>query len=257
MTIPTIEIMTVDIKNSYKRAFSIKKTPIILILFFIFSFINLYAQEKIFKTAEDLFINNKPNEAIPLFISALQQEPNNEKIYLFLGISYAQTKNYNKSVETFLEGARKAPKDRDVFYYNAGNIYYILGQYVPADEMYSRALKENANNKHVYLNRANTRLNMQMYEEALADYKVFLAFDHQNYQRESILKLINILESKLTFEKELKIEEEQRKLAEERRRQELLNEVLGSLKNVGSETRNVSAGTEKIGDYAEELDLKE
>ena len=229
----------------------------LVILLFINCFINLYGQEKIFQTAESFFLNNKPVDAIPLFVSALQQEPNNEKIYLMLGICYAQTKNYGKAVETFQEGAKKALKERDIFYYNAGNIYYIMGQYVPAEEMYSRAVKENGNNGDIYLNRANTRLNMKMYEEAASDYKIYLAFDPQNHQRESISKLISVLESKLSYEKQLKEEEEQRKLAEEKRRQALLNEVLGSLKNVGDETRNVSAGSEKIGDYAEDLDLEE
>ncbi len=230
---------------------------IFIILLFINSFINLHGQEKLFKSAEELFLNNKPADAIPLFVTALQQDPNNEKIYMMLGISYAQTKNYTKAIETFQEGAKKALKDRDIFYYNAGNIYYVTGQYVPANEMYSKAIRENGNNADIYLNRANTRLNMQMYEDAVADYKVYLALDPQTYQRESILKLIGILEGRLAHEKQLKEEEEQRRLAEEQRRQELLNEVLGSLKNVGDETRNVSAGSEKISDYEEELDLNE
>jgi len=248
--------MTKYIKNSYNRAYIMKnKSYIILIVLFITSFINLYAQEKILQTAEELFMNNKPADAIPLFIVALQQEPNNEKIYLMLGISYAQTKNYSKAVETFQEGGRRALRDKDVFYYNAGNIYYIMGQYVPADEMYSRAVRENGSNGDIYLNRANARLNMQMYDEALADYKIYLAFAPQNYQRESIVKLINLLENKLVYEKNLREEEELRRLAEERRREELLSEVLGSLQNVLDETRSVSAGAERVTDSREELDL--
>ena len=202
-------------------------------------------------------MNNKPSDAIPLFISAMQAEPNNEKIYLMLGISYAQTKNYGKAVETFQEGARKALRDKDIFYYNAGNIYYIMEQFVPADEMYSRALRENGNNGDIYLNRANTRINMQMYEEALADYKIYLAFDPENYQRESISKLINVLENKLVTEKQFKENEELRKIVDEKRRQELLDEVLDSLKNITEETRNVSADSEKISDYKEELNLED
>lgn len=248
--------MIIDIKNSYNRAFTMKKASfILLILLLIISFINLYAQEKIFQTAEDMFMDNKPADAIPLLIVASQQEPNNEKIYLMLGISYAQTKNYSKAIEAFQEGAKKAYKDRDLFYYNAGNIYYIMGQYVPAEEMYSRAIKENGSNGDIYLNRANSRLNMKMYEEALGDYRVYLAFDPENYQKESITRLIALLENKLAHEKQLKEEEEQRRLAEEKRREELLNEVLGSLKNVGDETRSVSADAERVSDYREELDL--
>ena len=256
MPIPTIEIMTKDIKNPYNTAYIMKKTlSTILILLFFTSFFNLYAQEMIFQAAEELFMNNQPADAIPLFISALQHDPTNDKIYMMLGISYAQTRNFNQAVETFLEGARRASRDRDIFFYNAGNIYFIMGEYASANEMYSRAIMENRNNGNIYLNRANARLNMQMFEEALADYRVYLVFNPQCHQRESIFQLINLLDNRVAQERELREAEEQRRLAEERRRQELLEEVLGSLQNVIGETRGASAGSERVSGYIEELDL--
>ena len=53
-------------------------------------------------------MNNQPSDAILLFISALYADPNNEKIYMMLGISYPQIKKYIKTIETFQERARKA-----------------------------------------------------------------------------------------------------------------------------------------------------
>lgn len=200
-------------------------------------------------------MNNQPSDAIPLFISALHADPNNEKIYMMLGISYAQTQNYIRAIETFQEGARKAVRERDTFYFNAGNIYFIMEEYASADEMYSRAIAENRNNGHIYLNRANARLNMQMHEEAVADYRIYLAFNPSSLQRESILQLIGLLEARAAHERQVREEEEQRRIAEEKRRQELLDEVLGSLQNVLSETRGTSAGVERVSDYREELDL--
>jgi hypothetical protein len=53
------------------------------------------------------------------------------------------------------------------------------------------------------------------------------------------------------------LEEEMKRLADEQRKQDLLRDVLDSLKNVGEETRKVSAESETISDYGEELDLKD
>jgi len=237
-----------------------KNKNILLIIIFIFSFYNLnilYSQENLFDKGEKLFMDNKPQEASVVLLGALEQSPDNEKIYLMLGTAYAQLKNYDKAVAYFKDGARKAYKDKELFYYNAGNIYYLMEQYPLADEMYSRALRENSSRGNIYLNRANARLNMAMKSEAVADYKLYMTFEPENYQKDNIKKLIALLETQAEAEQIKKQEEEFRKIAEEQRKQDMLKEVLDSLKQVGQETRKVSAGTEKIGDYEEELELKE
>jgi tetratricopeptide (TPR) repeat protein len=239
---------------------NMKNKNILLILIFIFSFYNLYSlfsQENLFEKGEKLFMENKPQEAVSVLLGALEQSPDNEKIYLMLGTSYAQLKNYDKAVNYFKDGARKAYKDKDLYFYNAGNVYYLMEQYPLADEMYSRALRENSSRGIIYLNRANTRLNMSMKEDAVADYKLYLTLDPENYQKDNIRKLIALLETRAEAEQIKKQEEELRKIAEEQRKQDMLREVLDSLKQIGQETRKVSAGTEKISDYEEELELKE
>ena len=197
------------------------KKPLVIILLFIISF-NLYAQEKIFQMAEDFFLNDRPNEAIPLLIAAMQQDPSNAQIYMMLGISYTQTGNFTRAAETFLEGARRASRERDMFYFNAGNIFYIMGQYAQADEMYSKAIAENRSNGNIYLNRANARLNLQRFEEAIADYRIFLAFEPNNHQRESILQLIALIEARLTQQRAREAEQERQRIAEEQRQRELI-----------------------------------
>ncbi len=234
-----------------------KNKPIFLILLFIVPFINLSAQENMLEKGEKLFMENKPVEAIPVLTASLSQFPDNDKTYMMLGIAYSQTKNYEKAVSSFKDGARKALRDRDLFYYNAGNIYYLMEQYPLAEEMYSRAIRENGSRGSLYLNRANARLSMDMKEDAVSDYRVYLSIEPENYQKDSILRLIALLEKNAQDEKARKQEDELRKVAEEQRKQEMLKDVLDSLKDVGQETRKVSAGTEKIGNYDEELELKE
>ena len=52
---------------------------------------------------ERLFIENKPDEALPLLLEALNADSANEKIYLYLGVIYEQLdlpeKDYRKGME--------------------------------------------------------------------------------------------------------------------------------------------------------------
>lgn len=227
-----------------------------MILFFI-SLFNLFSQDRVFERGEALFMENKPAEAIPLLLSSLEKNPENEKLYMMLGISYSQTGNYANAVNYFKDGARVSAGEKDIYFYNAGNIYYLMGEYQLAEDMFSRALRENRNKGSIYLNRANARLMLGRKEDAVNDYKTFLVLDPLNYQKDSVEKLIALLETKARQETARKQEEEARRIAEEQRREELLRDVLDSLKQVSQETRKVSAETETISDYQEDLELKE
>ena len=218
--------------------------------------VNSYS-ESLFEKGELLFRENRTAEAVSILQGALEKEPENEKIYLYLGFSYAGLGDYDKSVKFFREGAQKSLAEKDVYYYNAGNIYYLKGDFTLAEGMFTQAVKANGGNTAGYLNRANSRLKLDMKKEALSDYRIYLNLEPATYQRESIEKLIALLESDIEDEKIREEEKQVRKQAEEERRKALLEDVLNSLENVGKETRNISAESEKIDDYKEELELEE
>ena len=226
-----------------------------LLMFFIPG-INIYS-ETLFEKGEALFLENKLQEASAVLEGALEKDPNNSRIMLYLGFSYAGLKNYEKSIEMFKNGARTSVSEKDKFYYNAGNMYYISGKYTLAEDMFTQAIRYNGSNTASYLNRANSRLKMMNKSEALSDYRLFLNLEPENYQKESIEKLISLLEGEITSDRIKKEEEEARKIAEEERRKALLEDILNSLEDVGSETKNISAESEKIEDYEEELELEE
>ena len=123
--------------------------------------------------------------------------------------------------------------------------------------MFTQAIRYNGSNTASYLNRANTRLKMMNKSEAVSDYRLFLNLEPENYQRESIEKLISLLEGEISADRIKKEEDAARKAAEEERRKALLEDILNSLEEVGSETKNVSAESEEIDDSIEELELEE
>lgn len=230
---------------------------LIILYYFFVVLVVVFPQDSAFEKGEELFLQNKPSEAIPLLLAALNVSPNNQDIYLMLGVAYSQINELEKAVEYFKNGGAKALKDKDIFYYNAGNIYYLLEQYSQAENMYSFAVGYNSSKGGIILNRANARLELGKKMEAVADYKAFLQIEPDNYQKDSILTIVTLLEQTVKDEELFKQQEEVRKLAEEQRKKEMLQDVLNSLDNISSETRKVSASTEEISDYQEELELED
>ncbi len=228
---------------------------------------------------EQLFLQNKPQEAKILFEKALAEEPKNEKIYLYLGIVYEQLDLNEEAISIMEKGLEYANKYRPVFYFNIGNNYLVRQQYEEAAAMYSRAIEENEDYARAYLNRANTEVSTGKYEAAIADYRLFLSLEPDTAQKQQIEKMIatlsRVLEEerqRIAEEKRLKEEEEKRRLEEERLRKEeeerlarerearqkaLLDSVLQSLDEASTETTNLSAESEDIEDFEDDLDIED
>ena len=142
---------------------------------------------------EALFVQNKPRIAQPLLESALNEDPTNEKIYLYLGIIYQQLGDPQKAIDVLKRGLNIATSFKDLFYYNMGNDFFSRKQYNLAEESYNSALSTNHNLAEAYLNRANARLQLQSYAGALADYTLFLQMKPQDPQRPNIEKVMALI----------------------------------------------------------------
>ena len=198
---------------------------------------------------EQLFLENKPREALPHLEKALYENPREEKIYLYLGIVYEQLNDTEKSIQILKRGLNVSQGYKDLFYYNLGNNHFRMQEFTVAEQMYSNALQVNGALEVAYLNRANARLELQSYQEARQDYIDYLRLDPDTPQRENIEKLIALLGQV--------IEDAERKRLEELERQKaLLDEVMNSLQNASEDTRNLSAGSEQIQEEYEEIDIE-
>jgi tetratricopeptide (TPR) repeat protein len=143
---------------------------------------------------ERLFLDNKPQEALPYLEKALYETPKNEQVYLYLGIIYEQLGETEKAVQIFKRGLRVAEQHKDLFYYDLGNVLFKQGEFTLAEQMYTNALDVNGQLHEAYLNRANTRLEMESYSAAREDYITYLRLDPTAPQRENIEKMITMLE---------------------------------------------------------------
>lgn len=199
---------------------------------------------------ERLFLENKPGAALPHLEKALYENPQEEKIYLYLGIVYEQLQNTDKSIQIMRRGLNVATSTKDLLYYNLGNNHFRRGEYTLAEQMYSSALEIDSGLEDAYLNRANARLKLESYPAARQDYIDYLRLAPNTPQRENIEKIIALLGGILE-------QQEQQRLAELERQKALMNEVLGTLQNASEDTRNLSAGSESIQEEYEEIDIAE
>jgi len=199
---------------------------------------------------EALFIANKPQEARPLLEGALDEDPGNERIYLYLGIVYQQLGDLQRAIEVLKRGLNVAAEYKDVLYYNIGNDFFARKEYTFAEEMYTSAVSANRNLAEGYLNRANARLQLEGYEGAIADYTLYLQLKPQDPQRPKIEEVVRLLRQALD-------EKEKKHLDELARQKALMNDVLNSLNNAGEDAKNLSVVSIKAKDDPMDVDIKD
>jgi tetratricopeptide (TPR) repeat protein len=212
--------------------------------------LSVFGASAFFEKGEALFVQNKPQDAQPLLESALNEDPSNEKTYLYLGIIYQQLGDPQKAIDVLKRGLNVATSLKDLFYYNMGNDYFSRKEYSFAEESYNSALAANRNLAEAYLNRANTRLQLQNYAGALADYTLFLQMKPQDPQRPNIEKVMALIRG-------VQDELEKSRLAEAAKQQALMNDVLNSLNNAGEDTKNLSVESIKGQNDPVDVDIKD
>jgi tetratricopeptide (TPR) repeat protein len=244
--------------------------------------------QSVFQRGEELFMQNKPQEAAVLLENALAQDPRNEKIYLYLGIAYEQLGNHEKAVAILQKGLEAAVLYREQFFFNMANNYAAGGDNEKAWEMYSKALEAKGTLSDAYLNRANVEIKLDRLDEALRDYRLYLAMEPYAAQRPQIEQMIRLIETvqadrlleaerqRIAEEEKKRIDEERRRAEEERKRQEeedrrvaeekrrreeearqkaLLEEVLKSLQMSAEDASHLSAEKESIIEDRQDVDI--
>lgn len=235
-----------------------------------------------FSEGEAQFARNKPHEAIVLFEQAAQSENSNPLVYNYLGLSYYQTGQMQKALDTFLTGTQKDGTNKRVLYYNAGNTAFAMGLLLEAENYFSLSCIADPSFAPSFLNRANTRVRLQKLADASDDYTKYLGLYPLSPQKEEIQRLLLLLsaeieqkkleqerlamEAQRLKEQESRIAQElalqkaeqekadaEKAAAEAERRRLLMEEIAASLQN--TESTNLSAGSEGVMEYTYESEL--
>ncbi|MBI9106839.1 MAG: tetratricopeptide repeat protein [Spirochaetales bacterium] len=213
--------------------------------------------QNMFKEGEALLLDNRLSDAAVMFEAVIDQDPANSAAYLYLGYIYEVKQDYNSAVMVLSQGLTAVDRDQDKFYFNIANNYFKDGDYKSAAEMYSKAVRSRTGFAEPYLNRANCRVKTEEYSLAVRDYRLYLNMKPAAPQRSSIEKMISMLELTIVEDEKRREDDERRRLTEAARQKALLDSVLNSLSNAGSDTTNLSAESENIEDIELELDIED
>ena len=215
----------------------------------------LAAQDS-FAKGEDLFMQNKPQEALQYLESAVAEDPAHVQAFLYLGIAYLQLNRADDAIAAYqkilpLGGAQTAK-----IAFNLGNAYFVKGDYAHAKESYTQAIASDPSYASAYLNRANALVKNGELSNALADYQAFLDIDSGSPKRDQVVKLIAFIKAQFAAEEQRRAAAEQAAKAEVDRKKKLLDEVAGSLQAAAEDSKGLSAGTEDVQDYNNDFELQ-
>ena len=223
----------------------------------------------VFDQAIEAFRYDRTEEAISLFQSAIQNEPNQELAHRYLGIAYEQSRQWDRAESVYrrgLESGSVSPAEKARIAAQLASLYQRQGRYEEALGAYSSAVQYDSALAAAYLNRANVKVNLEEFESAVNDYRTYLSVKPDSWQRPQIEQMISLLTTEVQKQREEEearrraAEEQQRREEERRQREEeqrraLLNSVLDSLNTAGTETENLKADAEEIQNYEEDLDI--
>ena len=222
---------------------------IIIILIFI-CFNGVFAQTS-FEQGAELYHYNKPAEARLFLEAALNAEPGNELIYYYLGIVYRQLNENEKAITILQHGLDVSYTLKDKMFHRIGLNFLDLEENSLAEEMFTSSININSQFAESYLDRANARIELEEYNNALSDYEIYLVINPFTKQRVQIEAIIEALKG---------FKEEAARLENEQLENEkaLLNDVLNSLKNASDDAKNLSVDSDIIlEDDDDDIDIDE
>ncbi|MGP1577844.1 MAG: tetratricopeptide repeat protein, partial [Treponema sp.] len=144
-----------------------------------------------------LLLSNNPDKAILVFRQAETEGAADPALDLYLGVAYLRAGQYADAEQRLSAGKAKDAARSYLYSYNLGNCYYMQNRFSEAESEYSIALDMRHSYSPAALNRANTRVQLQKYAEALEDYKLYITIEPVTPQTPMIREMIRVLEEGL------------------------------------------------------------
>lgn len=196
-----------------------KKSVFIFLIFALFH--SLFAAE--LSEGEKYFSQNNPSLAAEILEKEIAEGSKRTEAFNYLGLSYFQLEQYEKSVEAFERGIKTPGTNKKLLAYNGANSCYAAKNYEKAAEFFSLACTADPGFSQGFLNRANTYLMMQDYSKAIEDYKTFVGLEPDHAKTPDVNRMIAALEIEI-----VRLEEEARIAIEEAERQRIEEEKIAA-----------------------------
>jgi len=209
-----------------------------------------------FARGEDLFMQNKPQEALKYLETAAAEDPAHVQAFLYLGIVYLQLNRVDDAIVVLKKILPKGGAETARIAYNLGNAYYVKGNADLARQFYSQAIQADPSYASAYLNRANALVKSGQLQDALGDYETYLSKEPNSPKRDQVVKLMAFIREEFAAAERRRVMAEEAARAEAERKKRLLEEVTGSLQAAAEDSKGLSAGTEDVQDYDNEFELQ-
>jgi len=233
----------------------------------LFSFVTLNAEDS-YSLAVEAYRESDMDRALSLLESAVDEMPASDEPWLLKGIILQNKGRLKDAEEAMLYGRSLLGNMQPKLTLNLANLYVTMGEREKAVPLYGELLNGSLEAK-ARLNRANCYVTQKSYDKAVQDYKAYLQLDPYTDQKEEIEQMIALLQNEVDRQEELarqeaeraRLEEEarlaaEREAAEEAARQQaLLNDILSSLEDTGTDSEVFGAGSETIETETEESDI--
>ncbi|MBO7421036.1 MAG: tetratricopeptide repeat protein [Spirochaetaceae bacterium] len=172
-----------------------RKIKIFSVLLFLIGTLSCFASE-LYDRAFAAYKNNSPEEARRLFLQLIEEEGPDASVYNYIGVTYYQTGDFEKSIGAFEKGSTIPFANRALLYFNAGNSAFALNDFARAEKFYTSSIAADEEYSSAYLNRANARVKLEKYKDAFSDYDAYLKLEPETEQKDSIEAMMKLLETK-------------------------------------------------------------
>jgi tetratricopeptide (TPR) repeat protein len=210
-----------------------------VILFLVLGAGGLFAQDAAagspaFRKGEELFMSNKPAEALP-YLEEAAADSANITAGLYLAMSYEQIGRLDNAIAVYRRILPSGGEHTALIAFNLGNACYNNGTADFAEQYYTRAIEADPGYAPAYLNRANARIKTGAVKEAVLDYELYLALEPASPKRPQIERLISLVMKENAAGEQLRQKAETAVRADVEQRQRFLEEVSASFQAAAEE----------------------
>ena len=209
-----------------------------------------------FYQGEELFIRNKPTEALPYLEKAFVADQDHFEGALYLAMCYEQLGKLDEAIAIYRKILPNSGDRTALIACNLGNVYFKKGSNSFAEQYYTQAVRTDPTYASAWLNRANVRVKTGALRDALPDYERYLSIEPTSSKRPQIEKLISLIQEEFAAEEIRRLMAEEAARSESERRQRLIDEVSASLQAQADEAEGISAGAENLSGYEGEFELE-
>jgi tetratricopeptide (TPR) repeat protein len=207
-----------------------------------------------FQKGEELFLRNKPAEALP-YLEEAATDSANITAGLYLAMSYEQLGRIDNAIAVYRRILPSGGEHTALIAFNLGNACYNNGTADFAEQYFTRAIEADPGYAPAYLNRANTRIKTGAIKDALLDYEFYLALEPTSPKRSQVERLISLIEQETAGGGRGQAAGGPAVLTDAERRR-MLEEVSASLQDAAKKTTGIQAESEDAAGYEGKFELE-